>query len=113
MGLLGLGLGTSLVGVEGNRAWEEAGLALFFEAVGVALDVDDGGAVQEAVEGGAGHDGVAGEDVAPLGEGLVGGDDDGCLLLVAATDYLKKQGGLVAVESEVADFVDDEEPGLG
>jgi hypothetical protein len=46
--------------------------ALFLHAIGIALDVDDGGAVQESVERGRGHDGVAGEDVAPFGEAFVG-----------------------------------------
>ena len=40
------------VGLEGDGAREEAGLAFFPHAVGVALDVDDGGAVKEAVQGG-------------------------------------------------------------
>lgn len=52
---------------------EETGFAFFAQAVALAFDVEDGGAVQEAVEGGAGHDGIAGEDVRPFGEGLVGG----------------------------------------
>ena len=38
--------------IEGDGAWEEAGLAFFPHAVGGALDVDDGGAVEEPVQGG-------------------------------------------------------------
>lgn len=98
----------------GSRATarDESGLALFFVAVGVAL-VDDGGAVQEAVEGGGGRDGIAGEDVTPQGEGLDEVDDGRALLLVAAADHLEEHGGLLGIEPEVADFVDDEQPWRG
>src|SRR6185312_5787709 len=104
-GLFRLLRSTSFLGIKGDGAREEAGLALFLKTVGVALDIDHCGLVEEAVQGGGGHDGVAGEDMAPFREGLVGGDDDGGLLFVAATDYLKEQRSLVAVEAEVADFV--------
>ena len=69
--------------------------------------------MEEAVEGGGGHDGVAGEDLAPFGESLVGGDDGRVLLLVAHADHLEKQGGLLGIEPEVADLIDDEELGGG
>jgi len=77
--------------VEGDGAGEEPGLTFFAHAVRIALDVDDGGAVEKAVEGGGGHDGVAGEDLAPVGEGLVGGDDGGEVLFVAHADDLEEQ----------------------
>ena len=92
--------------IKGDRAREKAGLALFAHAVGVALDVEDGGAVEEAVQGGGGHDGVACEDVATIGEGLVGGDDGGEMLFVADADHLEEERGLLGVEAEVADLVD-------
>ena len=92
---------------------EEAGLALFFEPVAVALDVEDGGTVQEPIESSAGEDGVAGEDIGPVAEGLVGGDDDGVIALVAVAEDLEEEAGLCRVETEVADLIDDEEFGLG
>ena len=59
------------------------GVAFFLEPVAVAADVDDGGAVEQPVEGGGSHDGISGEDLAPVGEGLVAGEHDGLLFLVA------------------------------
>lgn len=86
-----------------------AGLAAFAQAVGVAADVHDGGFVQEAVERGAGHDGVAGEDVGPFTEGLVGGEHDRPARVVALADDLEEQRGLGLIEGEVADLVDDQQ----
>ena len=57
--------------------------------------------MQESIERGGSHDGVAGEDVAPFGEGFVGGDDSGGLFLVATADDLEVQRGLLVVESKV------------
>lgn len=110
-GLFGLGARASFrCGVgQGDRPGEQAGETFFLHAVGLALDVDDGGAVQEAVQGGAGHDGVAGEGVAPVAEGFVGGDDRGGLFVVALADHLEEERGLVVVEAEVVDFIDNEQ----
>ena len=44
------------------------------QAVAGALDLHDDGVVQEAVEQRGGDDGVA-EDLAPLGEAAVGGEE--------------------------------------
>ena len=55
-----------------------------------------------------GHDRVSCEDVAPLGEGLVGGDED-WLELVAPGDDLVEEVGVAVVVGEVAELVDDEE----
>ena len=49
----------------------QAGFFAFAQAVGVAAEGDDGGLVEEPVEGGGGHDGIASEDLGPLGKGLV------------------------------------------
>ncbi len=68
--------------------------------------------MQKAVEGGGGRDGVAGEDVAPVAEGFVRGVDGVCFFFVALSDDLDEQRGLVVVEAEVADFVDDEQLGV-
>ena len=69
-------------------------LAFFFESIAIAADIDDGGAMQEAVEGGGGHDGVAGENLAPIGEGFIAGQHDGLLLFVALADGLEQQAGV-------------------
>lgn len=103
--VLGLGVGEEWIG--------GASFAAFAEAVGVTADVDDGGLVEEAVEGGAGHDGVAGEDVGPVGEGLVGGQHDGATGVVTLGDDLEEQRGLCLVEGEIADLVEDEQLGAG
>ena len=107
-----------VLGFGGFGGWvvsggEEAGLAFFFQSIALAFDVEDGGAVQQAVEGGASHDRIAGEDVRPFGEGFIGGDDGGGVLFVAMADDLEEHGGAGLIEAEIADFVDDEQPGLG
>ena len=48
--------------------------------VAVAADVDDMAVMHEAVDQGGSHDLVA-EDVAPLLEALVGGEDGGCVFV--------------------------------
>ena len=42
-----------------------------FEAVRFALDVNDGAVMQDAIQNGGGN-GDVGEDLVPLGEGLIG-----------------------------------------
>ncbi len=81
------------------------------EAVACALDLDDDGVVQEPVEEGGGDDGVA-EDLGPLGEAAVRGEDHGALL-VAGVDELEEQAGASGGDGEVADLVDDEQRGAG
>lgn len=58
----------------GLSGWGEVGEAVFEPPAG-AVDGDDLAVVQEAVQDGGGEDFV-GEDLAPLAEGLVAGDDD-------------------------------------
>ena len=68
--------------------------------------------VEEAVEHGGGNGGVAVEDGGPLFEGFVGGQDDGAAF-VAGTDDLEEQIGSALVDGQVADFVEDEQRGVG
>jgi len=82
-------------------------LLTLLETVALALDVDDRAMMQDAVKYG-GSDGDVGEDVIPLGEGLVRGKNSGDLL-VTPSDELKEQVGALNVHREVADLVDDEE----
>jgi len=69
--------------------------------------------VQEPVQGGAGHDRVIGKDLAPVGEGLVAGEDDGLAVFVALANDLEQERGLGGIEREVANLVDDEQLGPG
>jgi hypothetical protein len=63
--------------------------------------------VHEPVDQGGGDHGVA-EDLAPLLEAAVAGDDDRAAL-VAARDKGEEEVGGLPFEREVADFVDDEQ----
>lgn len=80
----------------------------FLEAVAVAVDLDDLGAVDEAVDQGDGA-GRMGEHLGPLGESLVGADEDGALCLVASSDDLEEEVGIAVVVGEVPDLVDAQE----
>src|SRR5437867_8830679 len=88
-------------------AGQKTRLPLFFKAVALAFDVDDGGVVQQAVEDGGGDDPVA-EDFPPDSERLVGGDQDGALL-IAARDELEEEVRRHPVDGQVANLVEDEQ----
>ena len=66
-------------------------------AIGLALDDADLGVMDEPVDDRDDTGGI-GEDLAPFGEGAIGGDDRG-LALVAAVDDLKQQIGIVLSRS--------------
>ena len=71
-----------------SREWlpwraEQSGFAFFLQPVAFALDVDGGGMVQQPVQDGGGQDRIA-EDLAPVDEALVAGQDDGGALVFAA-----------------------------
>ena len=74
-----------------------------FEAVAVGFDVDDLGTVDEAVDEGDDAGGV-GEDLVPLGEGLVGAEQDGLACVVAAGDDLEEEVVVAAVVGQVSDL---------
>ena len=103
---IGMGFGAGLAFACG--AFAAAPLAAFlglFEAIGFAFDLNNLGVVHEAVDERDDTSGV-GEDLASLGEGSVGGDQGG-FLLVAARDDLEEQVGMVVGIGEVADLVDE------
>ncbi len=77
------------------------------EAVGVSLDLDDDGVVEQAIEESGGDD-VVTEDLAPLLEGAVGGEDHGAAL-VSGVDQLEEEVGAALRERQVTDLVDDQE----
>jgi hypothetical protein len=81
------------------------------EAVAVTADVDHVAVVQEAVDERGGHDVVA-EDLAPLLEAPIRGEDRGGGL-VASGHELVEEHGAVAGDGQVADLVDDEERRVG
>ena len=101
-------------GLSALFAWgfcgDDAGLLLVFEPVALALDVDSGGVMQQPVEDGRGDD-VVGEDRAPVAVAIVGGQDDGPLL-IPFRDQLEEAGGGERVQRQVAHLVQDEQLGL-
>ena len=66
----------------------------------------DLGVVHQPVDHGDDTGGV-GEDLAPVGEGAIGGDD-GAFLLVAAADQFEHQVGVAIGVGQIADFVDEQ-----
>ena len=67
------------------------------EAIGFALDGEDLGVVDQAIDQGDDAGGVW-KDLAPFGEGPVGGDDR-AVVLVTAADELEQQIGM-AIQSD-------------
>src|SRR5689334_15666917 len=88
---------------------EEAGPLLLSEPVAFAPDVEDVAVVEQSIEDGGGDDGVA-EHLAPLGEALVGGEDDAAAL-VASGDQGEEGGRGRAIVRPDAELVDDEHLG--
>ena len=81
---------------------------LFAGSPGVAGEFDVSAVFEEAVEEGFGEVVVV-EDVAPLAEWFVGGEDGWFLSEVSGVDDgVEDVGGFVGV-GEVSDFVDDED----
>jgi hypothetical protein len=58
-----------------GRGFVGGALFGFFQAIAVTFDIDDLGAVQESVDE-CDSAGRVGENFGPLGEGLVGAEDD-------------------------------------
>lgn len=78
----------------------------FFEPVALAFDIDDSTVLQNTGKDSRG-DGDIGEDLVPLGKGLVGGKDCGGIL-VSSGDALKEQVLPLNIHREIADFINDE-----
>ena len=81
------------------------------EAVALPVHLQDVNAVGEAVQQGAGEP-LGAEDLRPLVEGQIGGDQDGSSLVALAED-LEEELGPCLGERDEAQLVDDEqlEPG--
>jgi hypothetical protein len=65
---------------------DKPGLDLHPEAIGVAFDVDRCGVVQDPVQDGRGDHGIA-EDLVPLREAPLRGQDQGALLYLLETSW--------------------------
>ena len=72
-----------------------------------SLDVEDHGVVHEPVQDGGGNDRVA-EDLAPLGQAPVGGDEGGVAPLIAGVDHVEEDPGSAPFDGEEPDVVDDQ-----
>src|SRR5204863_3777497 len=84
-------------------------LAVECGAASIALDIhlEDGGVMDEAVDGGERH-GLVWEDLAPVAERLIGGDQHGAPL-VAATDQLEQHTGFGLILADVDDVIEDQQ----
>ena len=60
----------------------------FLETVRLAFDVNNGAVMQDTVQDGGG-DGNIGKDLVPLGEGLIGSEDGGSLLITPGNQLEK------------------------
>ena len=80
----------------------------FSEPVATPVDEDDVDVVQQSVEDCGGQDLIIGEDVGPVPDVLVRGQDDGALL-VACADESEEEIRLLAVERPEADLVNDQQ----
>ena len=67
----------------GSRELGRFGLAGFesgLSSVAIGIELEDGAVVHKAVDGGDGH-GLIAEDLVPVTEGVIAGDDEGPLLI--------------------------------
>src|SRR6266511_4219471 len=91
--------------------WRSSRAAFSFQggSPSVALDVhlEDGRVVDEPVDHGQRH-GWVGEDLAPLTERLVCGDEDGAAF-VARADELEQYAGLGLILADVGEVVENQE----
>src|SRR3990172_4515023 len=90
-----------------RRAPLGCGSAAVLEAPAGVAGLDDVAMVSEAVEHGGGHLGIT-EDLGPIGEGEIGGDQQGCVLVELA-DQMEQQLTAGLAERQVSKFIDDNE----
>ena len=83
----------------------------FFETVRLAFDVNNGAVMEDTVQD-SGGDGDVGKDLVPLGEGLIGSEDSGGLL-IASGNQLEEEIRSLNVHREIADFINNEHSVLG
>ena len=83
---------------------------MFFQPITAALDIDHPAVVKQPIEDGRSDHGAP-EELLPVGEALVGGDDRRALI-IAIRDELEEEIGFPAVHGQVDGFIDDHEAGL-
>ena len=83
----------------------------FLETIRLAFDVDDSAVMQDTIEDSGGN-GDIGKDLVPLGEGLIGREDGGGLL-IAACNQLEEEVGALNVHGKIADLIDNKHLVLG
>ncbi len=81
-------------------------LDLILHAIALPFDGDGFGMMKETIEDGGSEGAVVVEDLRPFLERLVGGEDDGAVL-VALGDDLKEQVSAFAVDGQIAELVQD------
>src|ERR1700731_1441763 len=86
----------------------ESGLALVVEPITFSIDADDDGVMKDAIEHRGGQHTVAGEGAVPTAEGEIRGENHRAAL-VATLDDLEEQVGLLAVQRQIADLVNDQQ----
>jgi hypothetical protein len=77
-------------------------IGLLAQAIVRALNVDDDGTMEETIEQSGGAHGMS-EDVAPLGDPAVRGQDHGAALIASVDEVA------AADNRQVTDFVDDDQ----
>ena len=83
----------------------------FLKTIRLAFDVDDSAVMQDTIEDSGGN-GDIGKDLVPLGEGLIGREDGGGLL-IAPSNQLEEEVGALNVHGKIADLIDNEHLVLG
>ena len=89
------------------RLWREDLSASVFEAPAGVAGLDDVAVMGQAIEHGGSHLGIA-EDLGPIGEGKIGGDEQRGVLIGLA-DQMEQELTAGLAEREIAEFVDDDE----
>src|SRR5215212_10052555 len=87
--------------------WRVSGFDGLVGPTGLAVDADEQAPVDEPVSDGGSGCGI-GEELAPVLEGQVGGDD-GRTALIPSIEHLVEQIGAARVEGKVAKLVDEEQ----
>ena len=83
----------------------------FLEAVRFALDINDGAVMQDAIQDSGGNGDVS-KNLVPLGEGFIGSEDGGGLL-IAPGNQLEEQICALNVHRKIADFIDNQHSVFG
>jgi hypothetical protein len=83
----------------------------FLQAIAVTADRDHVAVVKEAIEDRGCHHGIA-EHRTAVADAAIAGEQD-CALLVPAADQLEEEVRGVGFKRQIAEFVDDQELGLG